>query len=310
MSAEVATLKSMTGFCSVEAQDDRGHLRIDMKTVNHRFLDLKLRLPRELSALEGQSRSFLQTRLARGSVEVRVEFTPPNQETADAPETNFSLAAHYFETLTRMQKMLGLEGNLRTIDIALLPDVITRKSSDAASEDSQALWPLLERTLTQAVDKLQDMRAHEGANLGRVLNEALQEIQSAVERLRGQRERIQALEKQKIQERVTRAFESFPIANAQISQVLESRVAQELALILERGDVEEELTRLDGHVGHFRKTLTAVGGVGKKLEFLLQEMHREINTLGSKSQDLGISDEVVALKVRIEQIREQVMNLE
>lgn len=306
----MSTLKSMTGFCSAEAQNDLGRARVEIKTVNHRFLDLKLRLPRELSSLEGQVRTLLQSRLTRGSVEVRVEYEPTQNKAADAPETNFALAAHYFETLTRMQKMLGVDGGLRAIDIALLPDVISRKSAETLSDDGQTVWPLLERTLIQASDKLQEMRAHEGENLHRVLTASLTEIHNAVVRLRGQRERLQGIEKQKIQERVNRAFETFPIANAAVAQVLESRIAQELALILERGDVEEELARLEGHVEHFEKTLNGGGGVGKKLEFLLQELHREINTLGSKSQDLGISDEVVALKVRIEQIREQVMNLE
>jgi uncharacterized protein (TIGR00255 family) len=300
----------MTGFCSIEAQSDTARLRIEVKAVNHRFLDLKLRLPRELSALEGPSRALLQSKLSRGSVEVRVDFEATQTEADEIPETNFSLAAHYFETLTRMQKMLGLDGTIRTMDIALMPDVIRRKNSDALGPEAQTHWPLLERGLIQALDKLHEMRAHEGSNLQRALTSTLEDIQAAVTVLRGMREKIQALETQKLRERISRIFEAFPIQNATAEQVLESRIAQELALLLERGDVEEELIRLEGHRGAFLKALNAGGAVGRKLEFLVQEMHREINTLGSKSQDLGISDQVVAMKVRLEQIREQVMNLE
>lgn len=306
-----ATVRSMTGFCSVDTKSDTARIRIEAKTVNHRFLDLKLRLPRELASLEGPARALIQPKLGRGSVELRVDYEATQAASEEPPETNYALAAHYFEALTKLQKMLGLDGQIRTLDIALMPDVIRRKgSSENKAEDSQTAWPLLERALIQAVDRLQEMRAHEGANLQKVLTAHLQDIQGAVTQLRSMRERIQGQEKQKLRERITRIFETYPIQNSAVEQVLESRIAQELAQLLERGDVEEELTRLDGHTGHFLKTLSAGGSVGRKLEFLVQEMHREINTLGSKSQDLGISDQVVAMKVRLEQIREQVMNLE
>ncbi len=304
-------VRSMTGFCSLEAEGPLGRLRVELKTLNHRFLDVKIRLPREFVSLEPQARALAQARLTRGSLDLRVDFEPLTPRDETPPEANYTLATYYFESLKKIQLILGLNDPIRTIDIALLPDVLQRKSSsETPAREAQELWPHLESTLHQAIDRLQEMRTHEGANLWRVLHEAVDENAASVGRLRARREDLQSLEKGALISRVQRAFDAYPIADKTAKELLESRVAQELALILERGDVEEELTRLLGHIGHFQETLAAGGAVGKKLEFLLQEMHREINTLGSKSQDLGISNEVVAMKVRLEQIREQVMNIE
>jgi uncharacterized protein (TIGR00255 family) len=154
------------------------------------------------------------------------------------------------------------------------------------------------------------MRMREGAALVSALKNSLDSIESTVARLRTRKLQLIEKERNTLRERIQKVWALYPPPAGTEQGGVESRLAQELALSLERGDIEEELIRLAGHVEHFRATLEAGGPVGKKLEFLLQELHREINTLGSKSQDLEIGTEVVDLKVHLEQLREQVANLE
>jgi uncharacterized protein (TIGR00255 family) len=155
------------------------------------------------------------------------------------------------------------------------------------------------------------MRAHEGAALCTVLLDACRSLESTLEIIRARRKECATLLEQRNQERIRAVFEAHPLpVGVAVQAVLESRVAQELGLLLDRTDIEEELTRFGGHLAHLRKTLQDGGPVGRKLEFLLQELGREINTLGNKAQDIPVSEQVLAVKVRLEQIREQVLNLE
>lgn len=299
---------SMTGFSSVEGDLGESRFRFEIKALNHRFLDLKIRLPREFSSAELPLRSYLQSALGRGVVEVKLERVSSSTEVS-VPEiqTNLGLAAHYFETLRTIQKAFGLADTIRTVDIASFPEVITKGSQEFPVEEA---WKKLEPLAKQSVEKLREMRLHEGQSLARVLTDALAELGNTLDRLRARRAECESIYKSKVRERVSAVFQEFPISGAGVQDVLETRIAQELAILLDRTDVEEELTRFQGHLDHFRKILAEGGAVGRKLDFLLQELNRETNTLGNKAQDLQISEDVIAIKVRVEQLREQVMNLE
>jgi uncharacterized protein (TIGR00255 family) len=298
----------MTGFCSVEGLAGDLPVRIEMKTLNHRFLDVKLRLPRELSSVEIPMRQLLQSRLARGALEVKVERLPQTEAPDPATiEPNLALASSYLRALHALQKHLGLSDSIRTMDIATMPDVLERQTRDHEASDQ---WKQLEPVVEKALTKLTQMREHEGQALARTLREALDELQATIERLRAMREQVSTSYRDKITEKIKGVFEAHPIAVASAQSVLESRIAQELAILLDRTDIEEELTRFRGHLDHFRKVLDGGGPVGRKIDFILQELHREINMLGNKAQDFQMSEDVVQVKVRLEQLREQVMNLE
>ncbi len=300
-------IQSMTGFSLVEGEVGALKLRIEMKTLNHRYLDLKLRLPRELQSSEMQFRSALAAGLSRGAVEVRVERIHDSASMASVPQLNLTLAAHYYESMITLQKTLGLNDSIGSMELATLPDVISRTSEEATIEDA---WTMIEPLAHAAIRKLVEMRSHEGSQLGVILRAALDELDSKLDQIRSRRIEWETLSRKRTRERVTAIFEAHPIENVGVQAALESRIAQELALLLDRSDIEEELVRFKGHLDHFRKTLDAGGPVGRKLEFILQELNREINTLSNKALDLQISEEAVQMKVRIEQVREQVLNLE
>jgi uncharacterized protein (TIGR00255 family) len=172
-------------------------------------------------------------------------------------------------------------------------------------------WKKLEPVITQALDGLASMRKHEGTTLGKILTDAAQDLESKIKLLREKRAKVAGRYPERIREKVKGIFEMYPLPpESGIQAVLESRISQELAMLADRTDIEEELVRFQGHLDHLRKVLREGGQVGRKLDFVLQELGREINTLGNKAQDFAMSEEVVAVKVKLEQLREQVMNLE
>ena len=300
----------MTGFASVEGKVGAKSYRLEIKSLNHRFLDLKVRLPRELSSHEMAVRGFIQSRFQRGSFELKLDRVGVEGSTPDAPTINLSLAAHYYESLVTLQKTLGLTDPIRTIELASFPDVFSKGETASDAPNPETIWPEFEKLLNLGADTLQAMREREGSALVAALEAALDELGNAGTEIRTRRGQWEVLQKEKFKTRITTVFEAYPVAQSQIQSVLESRIAQELALLLDRSDIEEELTRLEGHLAHFRMTLKEAGAVGRKLDFLAQELNREVNTLGNKAQDLTLNELAVPMKVKLEQIREQVMNLE
>lgn len=299
---------SMTGFSSTEGTLGNQPVRVEVKSLNHRFLDIKVRLPRDLSSIEPQVRHQLQSRFSRGSIDLKLErISTSGQEQPLSVQANLELAASYHSALKELQKRLGLKDAITTMDVATLPEVLTRSTPEPRSEE---LWQELEPLLEKSLGRLLEMRAHEGAALVGTLRATIEDLHATIQQLRAKRVACEAAYREKITERVAAVFEAYPLAEASIQPLLESRIAQELALLLDRTDIEEELTRFKGHLDHFLKILNAGGQVGRKLDFILQELHREINTLGNKAQDFSMSEEVVQTKVRLEQLREQVMNLE
>jgi uncharacterized protein (TIGR00255 family) len=300
---------SMTGFSSVDGTVAGHRMRLEIKTLNHRFLDLKIRLPREFSSAELPFRAMLQTSILRGAVEVKLEKTSDGDAAAaQQVQANLPLAASYHEALLKIQKTLGLSESIRATEIASLPDVLIRANNEFQPEES---WHNLKPLAKLAIDKLTEMRAHEGTALAKTLFEAIDELGTKLELLTNRRKDCEELFKQKNREKIAAILELHPIAEpGAIHTLLETRVAQELAILIERTDIQEELTRFRGHLDHFRKTLRTGGNVGRKLDFILQEMNREVNTLGNKAQDFLMGEEVVQIKVKLEQLREQVMNLE
>jgi uncharacterized protein (TIGR00255 family) len=302
----------MTGFATSESPVGAPHrFRVEIKTLNHRFLDIKCRIPRDLSSAEIPLRAFLQKEFARGSLDLKIDRIASqdgNEETELNP-AQIEKAKNWLKTVRQLQLELNLTDPIRTQDLLNVRELF--EGTEQASLLPEEAWKTLEPVVVAAARGLKQMRAHEGAALCTVLLDACRSLESTLEIIRARRKECATLLEQRNQERIRAVFEAHPLpVGVAVQAVLESRVAQELGLLLDRTDIEEELTRFGGHLAHLRKTLQDGGPVGRKLEFLLQELGREINTLGNKAQDIPVSEQVLAVKVRLEQIREQVLNLE
>ena len=300
-------LQSMTGFGSAELPIGAARFRIELKSLNHRYLELKVRLPRELSGAEIALRQSLQKKFARGAIEVKVERVYESASADGAVPrltVNLPLAHAVHGALKELKHALSLSGEIPLNDVAQYPDVFQRSQIDFTAEEA---WQKLEPLVDEASRELLEMRATEGRALSRVIRETVTELGDTIERLRVKRGESVALYPERLRVRLTQLFENFALA---ADSVAETRIAQELALLADRTDIEEELVRFRGHLDHLAAILDEGGAVGRKIDFILQELNREINTLGNKAQDYQMGTEVVGAKLRIEQLREQALNLE
>jgi len=302
---------SMTGFASIESRtDSETRFRMEIKSLNHRFLDLKCRLPRELSSAEIPLRAFLQKEFSRGSIDLKVERldATSSQEAPLLSDTQLARARAWLKQVEQARQSLGLAdpvGTREVLEFAGLFEPVERPSFSP-----EEAWALLEPLAQQASAQLKKMRETEGAALKKVLLDATDLLRSTLETIRARRQECATLLKTRMNERIQSVFEAHPLpAGTPVTAVLESRIAQELGILLDRTDIEEEITRFSGHLDHLTATLNEGGALGRKLEFLLQELGREINTLGNKAQDLPVAEQVLLVKVKLEQIREQVLNL-
>lgn len=290
-------VRSMTGFGRGSAQSETHRFAVEIRSVNHRFLDIAVRLPREYAAFEEKIRRVVAKAIERGRVDltVRVDRLTP---AVTAVHVDTQLAHAYYEALKELRKSLRLPGSI-DIDLLIgLPDVLRVEQGE---EDLDALWPLLERALSCALEELVAMREAEGAVLARDLERRA----AAVE------DRVAAIEARAPE--VVREYHRRLVARLEewgLGTVDPERVAAEVALMAERSDVAEECVRLRSHCRQFREALGTKGAVGRRLEFLVQEMHREVTTIGSKAGDLTISGLVVDIKAELEKMREQVQNVE
>lgn len=292
-------IRSMTGFGSAEVQTATGRILVEIRSLNHRFAEVLVRLPRELASLEDRVRSRVQARVLRG----RMEVTIMREERGARPKSvraDIELARAYAQALRELSDVLGVAGEMSLSQIAAFAEVI---KIEETREDLERLWPELAHAVDDATSGLVAMREGEGRRLSDDLSARLDRIQEFIT-VPDARSRVAALEHAgRLRERIRQMLGEVPVD--------ESRVATEIAVFAERVDVSEEVTRLRSHVAQFRQDLTdAVGAVGRKLEFVLQEMGREANTIGSKASDLEITRAVIAIKGELESMREQVQNVE
>ncbi len=290
-------IRSMTGFGAGRGASGGEEIAIELRSVNQKFCEVKARLPRELAALEPGLVRQVKDRLARGGIELSMRRAGPGG--AMAPRVDVALAEAYARAYAELRARLGLEEPLRLADIAAAEGVIRL---DERETDLEAARTAAEKALGSALEALLAMREREGQALAADLEARLATVLSLV----GQVEVLapQAVEhhRARLAERVRELTQGMPLDPG--------RLAQEVALLADRTDVAEEITRLRSHVGQARQLLVGKEPSGRKLDFLVQEMHREVNTIGSKSQHAELSGLVVSLKVEVERMREQVQNVE
>lgn len=289
----------MTGYGSAEVQAASGRFLIEIRSVNHRFGEVLVRLPREFTPLEDRVRGAVQSRVSRGRVEVSI-MRSNRAERARAIRPDTELAAAYAQALADLARVLGTSGEITLAQIASLPDVI---KIEETPEDVEALWPPLAQGLDEALGTLVAMREAEGARLVVDLQARLDRIDARAGEIESRATAVVAEYAVRLRQRIAELVGEIPVD--------EQRLVTEVAVFAERSDITEELTRLRSHVAQFREDLANhTGTIGRKLEFVLQEMGREANTIGSKANDLEIARAIIAIKGELESLREQVQNLE
>ena len=288
----------MTGFGAGQATVDAEELSVEVRSWNHKFCEVKARLPRELASLEQGIVKMVKDRIARGSVEVFIKRHRLG-ESGGAPAVDIALAREYFAALSTLAAELRLAGEVRMQDIAAQPGVISVKEREV---DLTQASKALETSLAHALDRLTEMRELEGQAIEADLRARLSLIQELASQVKALGPRVLAEYQQRLSERVAELARGVVIDP--------QRLAQEIAFFAERSDIAEEITRLFSHLDQFRKLSQTPEPSGRKMEFLVQEMNREVNTAGSKSQHMEISSRVVAMKAELERVREQVQNVE
>jgi uncharacterized protein (TIGR00255 family) len=290
--------QSMTGFGSGRAAEGGEDVSVELKSVNHKFCEVKTRLPRELSSLEPVAVKQIKGRLTRGAVDLAVK-RGSRSVTGTVPVVDTALVKEYRRAFKELAHAAGLTDDVRLRDLLQQPGVL---HLEEPAVDLTAAAAALESALAQALDALGKMRSQEGAAIEADLLARINEVEGRVLRLKALAPQAVSEHHQRLVERVAELAKGITVDP--------QRLAQEVALFAERTDVAEELTRLSSHIIQFKTLLSGKEPAGRQLDFLVQEMHREVNTTGSKSQHPEISNQVVALKAELERIREQVQNIE
>ncbi|MFT3915528.1 MAG: YicC/YloC family endoribonuclease [Anaeromyxobacteraceae bacterium] len=290
-------IRSMTGFGAGRASASGEDIDVEVRSVNHKFCEVKARLPRELSALEVDVVRAVKDRLARGGVEVAVR--RGGAAASFAPRVDAALAESYARAFAEIQARLSLPGHVTLSEIIAADGVVRLEEREV---DVDGAREALRRALATALEALVAMRAREGEALSRDLASRLDVVDAAVVRIDELVPRSVEHHRARLAERVAELARGVTVDPA--------RLAQEVALFADRTDVTEEVTRLRSHLGQARALLGSAEPAGRKLDFIVQEMHREANTIGSKSQSAEIAGLVVTLKAEIERMREQVQNVE
>lgn len=292
-------MQSMTGYGRSDVHDDRLALTVEAKSVNHRYLDIAWHYPRTYAPLEARMKQLVSQHFSRGRIDVRITLGD-NGQPFRTVTPDHALAQQYYEALRELQYRLGVPG---TVDMSLLMglrDVL--KVSESMPADVEADWPLIAAGLAAALEALKAMRLQEGAFLCGDLKARLQTVAQQVARIRQRLPQAVTDYQQRLEQRVKEWFERVDLDAA--------RLAQETVLFAERGDVAEELTRLEAHMQAMQALLASSEAVGRKVDFLVQEMRREIETIAAKANDLTISHCVVEIKSELERCREQIQNIE
>jgi uncharacterized protein (TIGR00255 family) len=294
-------IKSMTGYASLTRDDDAAAISVTVKGVNHRFLDLQLRTPTAIAPLESRLRAIVQQRVARGRIEVTVSLQTRKPPGVDV-DVNDSVIERLASALERARERGLVTGTLAPGDILRFPQAVTIRERQDDSASGDQLYAAVESALVDALDELDRMRVREGAHLRTDLDARRAQIADLFER---------AAERADAGAEVLRARLSERVKELQTDASVDpAAIAQEIVRFANRSDITEETVRFRAHLEHWRALSDAPEPCGRKLDFLLQEMNREVNTLGSKAEGAGVPELVVALKAELEKMREQVQNVE
>ena len=292
-------IRSMTGYGRKDVGDAESRFTIEVRSLNNRYLDIQVKTPRSLTVLESGIKKAVQDRFSRGRFDVFISRNGDREKNGKLT-VDEALVSQYIGILRDLKTRFELAGDVEVTTIAGLHNLVTFTEE---KEDEAALWQVLSQGLTLALDELDSMRSEEGMALVQDIRARLTVVEKAIQTVRSQAPATVESARNRMTDTLNK------LLNAQPDPI---RLAQEIAILAERTDVTEELTRLSSHMGQFNALLqgTVQEAIGRKLDFLLQEMGREVNTIASKANDAKISLEVVHVKAELEKIREQVQNIE
>ncbi|MFA4916067.1 MAG: YicC/YloC family endoribonuclease [Syntrophales bacterium] len=294
-------IRSMTGYGRAEVLIEEKMLVVEMKSFNHRYLDVSLRLPAILSLFEFEIRKKIGENFSRGRVEVAVRIDSESElEKVNRLELNLPLIRNYHALLVKLKEELNLKGEITMDLMAGFKDVFVPLESGKNLVD---MWERIENTLDEAITNLVQMRGKEGEVIYRDLTSRVDTIMEYLDSITSRTPQVVIEYQTRVTDRVKELTDGIVVID-------DSRLAQEVAIMAEKMDITEEIVRLKSHIGQFFETIDSEDAVGRKVNFLLQEMVREVNTIGSKSCDSYISQRVVEIKSELTKLKEQVQNLE
>lgn len=291
-------IKSMTGFGRCEVAESNRKFTVEMKSVNHRYLDISIKMPKKLNFFEAAIRAELKNYISRGKVDLFISYEDYTENNVGI-HYNRELAAEYMKYLRQMQEDFGLEDDVRVSVLSRYPEVLTMEEADASQEE---LWKELQKAIRGAAEGFVQTRIAEGEHLRDDLIDKLDGMLKLVDFIAERSPRIVQEYRQKLEDKVKDLLGDV--------QVDENRLLTEVTIFADKVCVDEELVRLRSHIETTKATLLEGGSIGRKLDFIAQEMNREANTTLSKSNDLEISNCAIELKTEIEKVREQIQNIE
>ena len=292
-------IRSMTGFGHGEVSNDKNQkVTVEMKSVNHRYCDISLKLPKKLAMFEANIRNIMKEYASRGKIDIYVSYEDLS-ETAVSLHYNQAMAEEYMQVFKKMQEDFNIETKITAEALAKYPEVVT---IEEVQQDEEVWWELLEAALRQAAEKFVETRTIEGANLKRDLLGKLDQMAADVAFIEERSPQIIAEYRSKLEEKVKEFLEDPTIE--------ENRIAAEVTLYADKIAVDEEIVRLQSHISSMTDVLESDESIGRKLDFMAQEMNREANTILSKSSDVDLADHAIELKTNVEKVREQIQNIE
>ena len=292
-------IRSMTGFGHGEVSNDKNQkVTVEMKAVNHRYCDISLKLPKKLAMFEANIRNIMKEYASRGKIDIYVSYEDLS-ETAVSLHYNQAMAEEYMQVFKKMQEDFNIETKITAEALAKYPEVVT---IEEVQQDEEVWWELLEAALRQAAEKFVETRTIEGANLKRDLLGKLDQMAADVAFIEERSPQIIAEYRSKLEEKVKEFLED--------STIEENRIAAEVTLYADKIAVDEEIVRLQSHISSMTDVLESDESIGRKLDFMAQEMNREANTILSKSSDVDLADHAIELKTNVEKVREQIQNIE
>ena len=291
-------IKSMTGFGRCEFTDEKRKFTVELKSVNHRYLDVNIKMPKKLNFFESSIRALLKEYIERGKVDVYITYEDYTEDNY-ALKYNASLAAQYLNYLNSMAEEFGLENDIRVSNLSRYPDVLVMEEQDV---DEKELWDGLEHALRGACEQFVASRIKEGENLKGDLLDKLDDMISYVDFIEKRSPQIMEEYRRRLEDKIKEILGD--------RQMDDGRIATEVTIYADKICVDEETVRLRSHINTTKDTLLEGGSIGRKLDFIAQEMNREANTILSKANNIEISDTGINLKTSIEKVREQIQNIE
>lgn len=291
--------KSMTGYGRAVKQTENTTITVEIRSVNHRYLDIQCKLPRSLLFLEEKIKEIIRSYFARGHIEVMVRIDGQGGFSKTL-ETDWKLLDQYIEQLKQMKERYQLSGEIPMSILSSVPDLFAVRETETNTEEWMSI---MKESMISACSQVWNTRQVEGEKMITDISERLNQVQSFTKLLLTRRDKVI----KEFRERVHQRIKSYTDEKVDTEN---ARLYQEIALLAEKGDITEEVTRLFSHIDHFFATIKQEEPIGRRLDFILQEMHRETNTIGSKSTDPKISEWIVSMKSELEKMKEQVQNME